>query len=57
MEAIEVVLTVAAILALWVAAVVWGHDSRDGRDWFPQDQPPRAPAADRRLTRPDGARP
>jgi hypothetical protein len=29
------VLTVAAILALWVAAVVWGHDGRDGRAWFP----------------------
>lgn len=34
MEAIGSILTVAAVAALWIAAVWFGRDSRDGRDWF-----------------------
>lgn len=34
MESIGSVITVAVLVALWIAAVLFGHDSRDGRDWF-----------------------
>lgn len=34
MESIGSVLTVAAVVALWIAAVMFGRDSRDVRDWF-----------------------
>ena len=33
MDAIGIVVTVVAVGLLWVAAVVFGRDSRDGRDW------------------------
>jgi hypothetical protein len=33
MDAIAAVVTVLAVVLLWVAAVVFGRDSRDGRDW------------------------
>ena len=34
MEVLGIVLTVLVIGLLWVAAVVFGRDSRDGNDWF-----------------------
>ena len=34
MEALGIVLTLLVIGLLWVAAVVFGSDSRDGDDWF-----------------------
>jgi hypothetical protein len=34
MESIGSILTVAAVAALWIAAVWFGRDSRDGRDRF-----------------------
>lgn len=34
MDSIGSVLSVAVVVALWIAAVVFGRDSRDGRDWF-----------------------
>lgn len=34
MEALWIVLTLAVVGLLWVAAVVFGRDSRDGNDWF-----------------------
>jgi hypothetical protein len=34
MESIGSVVTVVFLVALWVAAVLFGRDSRDGRDWF-----------------------
>ena len=33
MDAIGIVVTLLAVSLLWVAAVVFGRDSRDGRDW------------------------
>jgi hypothetical protein len=33
MESIGSVIAVAAVVALWVAAVWFGRDSREGRDW------------------------
>ena len=33
MDVLGVILTPAAVALLWVAAVVLGRDSRDGRDW------------------------
>jgi hypothetical protein len=33
MDAIGIVVTVLAVGLLWVAAVVFGRDSRDGGDW------------------------
>ncbi len=45
MVSIGEVVTVAAVVALWVAAVAFGRDSRDGRDWFARTdlrgRPPR----------------
>jgi hypothetical protein len=34
MEVLGIVLTVLVVGLLWVAAVVFGRDSRDGNDWF-----------------------
>lgn len=34
MEALWIVLTLVVVGLLWVAAVVFGRDSRDGNDWF-----------------------
>jgi hypothetical protein len=34
MEALLIALTVLLVGLLWVAAVVFGRDSRDGNDWF-----------------------
>ena len=34
MEVLWIVLTLMLIGLLWVAAVVFGRDSRDGNDWF-----------------------
>jgi hypothetical protein len=34
MEALWIVLTLLVVGLLWVAAVVFGRDSRDGNDWF-----------------------
>jgi hypothetical protein len=33
MDAIGIVVTVLLVALLWVAAVVFGRDSRDGDDW------------------------
>ena len=33
MDAIGIAVTVLAVVLLWVAAVVFGRDSRDGCDW------------------------
>jgi hypothetical protein len=33
MDSIGIAVTVLAVSLLWVAAVVFGRDSRDGRDW------------------------
>jgi len=33
MEAVWVVLILLVVGLLWVAAVVFGRDSRDGKDW------------------------
>ena len=45
MEAIEIVLTVLVVALLWVAAVAFGRDSREGGDWPSRtdrrDRPPR----------------
>jgi hypothetical protein len=32
------VLVVLFVISLWVAAVAFGHDSRDGKDWW-RDEP------------------
>jgi hypothetical protein len=34
MDVLWIALTVLVIGLLWVAAVVFGRDSRDGNDWF-----------------------
>lgn len=36
MEAIGLVITVVLVTLLWVAAVVFGRDTRDGADWRPR---------------------
>lgn len=40
-----VLLVIALVVALWVLAVAWGRDSRDGHDWLTRasvgDPPPR----------------
>jgi len=33
MDSLGIAVTVLAVSLLWVAAVVFGRDSRDGRDW------------------------
>jgi len=33
MDSIGIAVTVLEVSLLWVAAVVFGRDSRDGRDW------------------------
>ena len=38
MEALWIVLTLLAVGLLWVAAVVFGWDSRDGNDWLRRTQ-------------------
>jgi hypothetical protein len=38
MEALWMVVTLLVIGLLWVAAVVFGRDSRDGNDWFRRTQ-------------------
>ena len=43
MDVFAAVLTVLAVLLLWVAAVVFGRDTRDGRDWRPGSGIERAP--------------
>ena len=35
MDAIGIVVTVLLVALLWVAAVVFGRDSREGGDWLP----------------------
>jgi hypothetical protein len=35
MDALGIVVTVLLVALLWVAAVVFGHDSREGGDWLP----------------------
>jgi hypothetical protein len=35
MDAIGIVVTVVLVALLWVAAVVFGRDSREGGDWLP----------------------
>jgi hypothetical protein len=32
-DALATFFVLAIVLGLWVAAAVWGKDSRDGRDW------------------------
>ena len=34
MDVIGLILALALAAALWIAAVVFGRDSRDGRDWL-----------------------
>lgn len=34
MDVLWIALTVSVIGLLWVAAVLFGRDSRDGNDWF-----------------------
>ena len=34
MEAVWILLTLLVVGLLWVAAVVFGRDSRDGNDWY-----------------------
>jgi hypothetical protein len=34
MGVLGIVLTMLVIGLLWVAAIVFGRDSRDGNDWF-----------------------
>ena len=45
MDTLGTALAAAAAAALWVAAVLFGHDSRDGRDWLAgrslRQRPPR----------------
>ena len=41
MDAIGIVVTVLLVALLWVAAVVFGRDSREGGDWLPGSKPPR----------------
>ena len=36
MDAIGIVVTVLLVALLWVAAVVFGRDSREGGDWLPR---------------------
>jgi hypothetical protein len=33
METVSIVLIVAIVVLLWVAAAVFGRDTRDGRNW------------------------
>lgn len=33
MDAFATFLVLAIVVGLWVAAAIWGNDSRDGRDW------------------------
>ena len=35
MDALGIVVTVLLVALLWVAAVVFGRDSREGGDWLP----------------------
>jgi hypothetical protein len=35
MDEIGIVVTVLLVALLWVAAVVFGRDSREGGDWLP----------------------
>jgi hypothetical protein len=35
MDAIGIVVTVLLVALLWVAAVAFGRDSREGGDWLP----------------------
>jgi hypothetical protein len=35
MDAVGIVVTVLLVALLWVAAVVFGRDSREGGDWLP----------------------
>jgi len=39
MDAIGLAVTVLAVVLLWVAAAVFGRDSRDGGDWRPGSRP------------------
>jgi hypothetical protein len=34
MDVLGLILALALAAALWIAAVVFGRDSRDGRDWL-----------------------
>jgi hypothetical protein len=46
MDALGAALVVAAVVLAWLAAVLFGRDSRDGRDWPTgtgvRERPPRA---------------
>jgi hypothetical protein len=33
MSVLTTFLVLAVVVGLWVAAAIWGSDSRDGRDW------------------------
>ncbi len=45
MDALSSILVAAVVVALWLVAVVFGRDTRDGRDWLSRtnlrDRPPR----------------
>lgn len=41
MDTIGIVLTVVLVALLWVAAVAFGRDSREGGDWPSADRPGR----------------
>jgi hypothetical protein len=32
-DALGTIVVLALVVGLWVAAAIWGNDSRDGRDW------------------------
>ncbi len=47
MDVLGLILAPALAVALWLAAVVFGRDSRDGRDWMARSGPRERPRRDR----------
>ena len=45
LDSLGAILVAAAVVGLWVVAIVFGRDTRDGRDWLARtnlrDRPPR----------------